>query len=295
VANRITKLLVVGLLTGWLIGSGDAFGADAAPDAKKPRKRTIFSAPFENVTNEKQYDPAASGMGDLVAVMLAQQENITVVERQRLTALTKEQVRSLEGLTGSAYAITAGKLLKANTVLTGRLFLVKDKLTITIKAIDIVTERVVAADQISCRPTYLAEAALQVARKLGKQMALPLPKIDLEDLDKAPIASLHFAHALGHYYGGDMDAAIMEFMRTMDLDPDFTEVHYWMGVCYQRQGEDAHAVIEWQKLLKRHPDPEGLGPVKTMLSEAQERLKSSTVKRLGAEGEEDKTLDKKTE
>ncbi|NQU75678.1 MAG: hypothetical protein HQ546_05090, partial [Planctomycetes bacterium] len=201
---------VVGIVLSYGVSSAGEGTSNAKPGsggAGKKAQRTIFAADFDNATKQKQYAPAASGMGDLIAVLLAQQEHITVVERQRLTALTKEQARSLEGLTGSAYAIRAGKLLKANTVLTGRLFLVKDKLTISIKAIDIATDRVVAADQISCRPTYLAEAALQVARRLAKQMALPLPKIDLKDLDKAPIASLHFAHALGHYYAGDMDAA----------------------------------------------------------------------------------------
>ena len=73
----------------------------------------------------------------------------------------------------------------------------------------------------SCRPEYLAEAALQLARKLAGQMAMPLPQIDLKAIDTSPIAGLHFAQGLSHYYAGDMDAAIMQLMRTIDLDPNY--------------------------------------------------------------------------
>jgi len=244
-------------------------------------KRTVFAVGFDNATGKDQYDPVAAGMGDIVAVLLAQQDNITMVERQQLLALTAEQARSLKGLTGQGYAIRAGKLLKADTVLTGRLFLLKDKLTVNVKAIDIPSERVIAADQISCRPVYLMEASLQVARKLGKQMLLPLPEIDLQKIDKSPIASLHFAKALSHYYAGNMDAAIMQFMRTVDLDPDYIEAHDWAGASYFRLGENAHAIIEWAKYLKRAPDNEHTKAVRQLLAEAKRREKSSTVERLG--------------
>ena len=245
-------------------------------------KRTVFASPFENATGKEQYDPAAAGLADMVAVMLGHQKGIAVVERQRLMALTAEQERALKGLTGTDYAVKAGKLLWADTVLTGRLFLIQDKMTVSVKAIDIATERVVASDQISCRPTYLMEASLQIARKLAEQMKLPLPEIDLEKIDKSPIASLHFAKALSHYYAGNMDAAIMQFMRTIDLDPDYIEAHYWSGMAYQRLREYPHAVIEWQKYLKRIPEGTVLAKdVGRLLAEAKRHEKDSTVKRLG--------------
>ncbi len=251
----------------------------------KPRKRTVFAAPFENETAEEQYDPAADGMGDLVAVLLAEQENVTVVERQRLIALTAEQARSLQGLTGQKYALQAGKLLKADTVLVGRLFLIDGKLTVSVRALDIETARVAAADQVSCRPEYLMEAALQLARRLAEQMALPLPEIDLKQIDSSPIAGLHFAKAVGHYYTGNLDAAIMQFMRTIDLDPDYTETHYWMGTCYYRLGEWEHALIEWKAYLGRDPKGERASKLKKLVVEAKARAAESTVPRLGPEKE----------
>ena len=257
--------------------------APAAADGKtaKGARRTVFAAPFENETRQEQYDPAAEGMGDLVAVLLAEQEHIRVVERQRLTALTAEQARALKGLTGRKYAIQAGRLLKADTVLTGRLYLVQKKLMVSVQAIDIASDRVAASGQLACRPEYVLEAALQLARRLGRQMALPLPEIDLKKIDKAPIASLHFAKAISRYYAGNMDAAIMQFMRTMDLDPDYVEAHYWAGMAHHRLGEDAHAVIEWEKFLKRCPESRHDKQLRQLLADAKQREKESTVERLG--------------
>jgi TolB-like protein len=261
--------------------SGPTSRPAGAKTATRPVRRTVFAAPFENATKREQYDPAAAGMGDLVAVLLARHPHITVVERQRLMVLTEEQARSLKGLTGSDYALKAGRLLKADTLITGRMFLIKDKLTVSVQALDIATARVVAADQLSCRPAYLLEASLQAARKIAENMAMPLPKIDLKKIDKSPIASLHFAKALSHYYAGNLDAAIMQFMRTMDLDPDFVEAHYFSGLCYQRLGEDAHAIIEWEKFLTRRPKSERAKKVSKLLAEAKEREKESPVERLG--------------
>jgi TolB-like protein len=284
---KIRMLVLAGLaalaLAAWAQAAEDA--ATGAPAPTEPQKRTVFAAPFENETGQEQYDPAGAGLGDLVAVLLAQQQHVTVVERQRLLALAEEQARSLKGLTGDKYALEAGKLLKADTVLVGRLFLVQGKMTVHARAIDIASERVLAADELACRPEDLIEAALQMARRLAKQMALPLPEIDLAQIDASPIASLHFAKALSHYYAGNMDEAIMQFMRTMDLDPDYTEAHFWMGVCYQRLGEPAHAVIEWEKFLERHPDSDRAEAVKKLLAEAKAQDAASPVHRLGPQPE----------
>jgi len=243
-------------------------------------KRTVFAAPFENETGQEQYDPAAAGMGDLVAVLLAERENVRVVERQRLEALTDEQARSLKGLTGEAHAIKAGKLFKADTVIMGRLFLLEGKMTVSAKAIDIATERVAASDQMSGRPEDIVEVALQLAGKLAKQMEWPLPKIDMAQIDKSPVAGLHFAKALSHYYAGNMDEAVMQFMRTIDLDPNYTEVHYWTGLCYEKLAEPTHAAIDFAAYLKEHPQGKYAADAAKRLALARQKAGAEAIPRL---------------
>jgi len=255
-------------------------GAPVSATRPAQARTKLFAAVFDNATGQEQYDPAAQGMGDLVAVMLAQQDNVAVVERQKLDALAAEQARSLKGLTGEQFAVSAGKLLKANLALTGRLFLLNGKLTVNVQAIDIETSRVVAADQYTTAPESLVEGSFQVARNLAKQMAMPMPAVDLAKIDKSPLASLHFAKALSHYYAGNLDPALMQFMRAVDLDPDYTEVHYWSGLCYSKQGEHADAVIEWEQFLKDQPDSKYAPQVKKLLAEAKALEKVSAAPRL---------------
>ena len=252
----------------------------ATQPAKKVVKRTVFAVPFENATGKDQYEPVACGMGDLMAVLLGEQEHIAVVERQRLEALTEEQARSLKGLTGTKYAVAAGKLLAADTVLTGRVFLVNDKLTVNVKALDLATERVLASEEVTTRPEEFMEACLRLARGLGKGMSLPLPEIDLRKIDKSPYAALHFAKALACYYAGNMDEAIMHLMQTIDLDPNYVEASYWAGMCYSRQKEWAHAVIELEKFLKDAPDSPYAQSAHNLLAEAKKADAGSAVPRL---------------
>lgn len=248
-----------------------------SPTSRPAVMRTAFTVGFENATGQDQYQPAAFGLADMVVVLLAEQEHIAAVERQQLSVITGEQANSLKGLVGQAYAVQAGKLMHADTVIVGRLYLVDGKLTVMVQALDIATARAVAAEEMACRPEDLVESALQLARSLGKQMALPLPDIDLTQIDASPAASLHFAKALGHYYAGNMDAAIMQFMRTVDLDPDYCEAHYWAGMAYLRLGEDAHAVIEWQAFLKAEPEGPYSQPVRALLADARRRMKDRFV------------------
>ncbi|MCX5654089.1 MAG: tetratricopeptide repeat protein, partial [Planctomycetota bacterium] len=208
-------------------------------------------------------------------------ENVRVVERQRLEALTDEQARSLKGLIGDTYAVKAGKLFKADTVITGRLFLLEGKMTVSAKAIDIATERIVASDQVSGRPEDIFEVALQLAGKLAKQMQWPLPQIDLAQIDKSPVAGLHFAKALSYYYAGNMDEAVMQFMRTIDLDPNYTEVHYWTGLCYEKLGEPTHAVIDFEAYLKEHPQGKYAADAAKRLAAAKKAAGSEAIPRLG--------------
>ena len=114
-------------------------------------------------------------------------------------------------------------------------------------------------------------------------MSLPLPAIDPAKIDKMPIASLHFGQALGSYYAGNLNAAIMGFMRTIDLDPDFDEALFWSGLCYSRLKEPEHAVIDLADFLKRDPNSPHAEMARMLLADAREKEKNSTVERLTPE------------
>jgi tetratricopeptide (TPR) repeat protein len=128
---------------------------------------------------------------------------------------------------------------------------------------------VIAAEQEGCRPADLEEAALQLARRLGADLDLPLIPVDTKNIDASPLAALHFGKALSHYYAGDMDAAIMQFMRTTDLDPDLIESHYFCGLAYAKLNQPRDAIVEWKILLRRSPQSPYAQRAQKLLAEAE--------------------------
>jgi TolB-like protein len=241
-----------------------------APAATRPAPQRLFVATFDNDTGDEQYDPAAAGIGDVVAAMLTQQAKVQIVERMQLLAISKEQALGLKGLTGYQHTLRAGKILDAQRVLIGRVYLADGKLTVGVKILDLATSRVIAADQESCRPAELVEAAHQLTRRLARDLQLPLTEIDPKNIDPSPLAGLHFGKGLSHYYAGDMDAAIMQLMRTVDLDPDFTEAHYFCGLAYWKLKQPRDAIVEWNIFLDRAPNSPRAPAVQKLLAQAQE-------------------------
>lgn len=254
------------------------FAQDDGPDGQAAVRRVLFASVFENATGQEEYAPAAAAMGDLLAVLLAEQDHIAVVERQQLLSLTAEQARALKGLTAVESAVRAGRMLRADSVLIGRVYLAGDRLLVNAQVIDIADERVIAAAGGDCQAEDLIATATQLARDLSRRMALPLPPMEADRVERRPNAALCFARAMGFYHGGNMDAALLQLMQTLDLDPDCVEAHYWAGLAYQRLGEADHAVVEWETYLERLPQGPQAGRVRAWLKQSRESVPDTAVR-----------------
>jgi TolB-like protein len=211
-------------------------------------------APLQNNTGNEQYDALAEGFADMLVAAFSKQESVKVVERQRFKDLLKEHKLSLMGLDDPVNAVIVGKLLKADQIIVGGISKPKDVLVINVHAYEIKTARLVASEQIQLQPTELVPALYSLGNRLNNKLNLPLRPIDPNDIDKNPIASVHFIRGLGFYYVGKYDNAIVEFMKTQDLDSTSDKAGYWMALCFMETREYQHALIELEDVLKRFPD-----------------------------------------
>ncbi|MGD8566448.1 MAG: hypothetical protein PVF96_08880 [Candidatus Bathyarchaeota archaeon] len=118
---------------------------------------------------------------------------------------------------------------------------------------EIETTRLVTSGQIQGKPEEIVSATYNLVNKLCKKLNLYLKPIDPNDIDKNPNASLHFIRGLGFYYSGNFDNAIVEFMKTQDLDSTSDKAVYWMALCFMEANEHKHALIELEDLLVRFP------------------------------------------
>lgn len=195
------------------------------------------SVGIATVTGDKQYDALAEGFADMLAAALSEQKTVKVVERQRLRELLKEQKLSLLGLTDQATAVKVGKLLKADRIFVGGITKPKEIFIINVHAYEIETARLVTSEQAQSKPAEIVAATYNLVNRLCKKLNVQLKTLD-------PNASLHFIRGLGFYYSGNFDNAIVEFMKTQDLDLTSDKAVYWMALCFMETNEYKHALIE---------------------------------------------------
>lgn len=231
----------------WMvIGTTAVLAASSAPS-------TICVAPLNNNTGDDRYDALAESFADVLAVTLGDLANVTVVERQLLRKVLAEQQLSLAALTDPATAAKVGKILKADRILIGGITKLKDRLVVSVHVCEIQTSQLVTTVQAQGKATNLAPVINDLVGQLGKRLDVKLKPIDSKDLDKNPNASLHFMRGLGYYYAGHYDRAIMEFMKTQNMNPLSDKAGYFMALCFTKTGEFDHARIELSKLTKQFP------------------------------------------
>ena len=79
-----------------------------------------------------------------------------------------------------------------------------------------------------------------------------------EQVAPQPQSALDFARfALALQRSGDLDGAIANYMRSVELDPRFHEAWYNMGNAYRAKGEHDRAIECYEKALAIKPDSHG--------------------------------------
>jgi TolB-like protein len=232
-------------------------------------------APLNNNTGDKQYDALAEGFADMLVAALAGQENITVVERQRLREVLKEQKLTLLGLTAPATAVRVGRILKADRMLVGGITRPKEELVINVHAYQIQTARLITSVQAQGKTGDIFQLANNLVGRLCKGLNVQLKPVDPNDVDKNPNASLHFIRGLGFYYVGHLDHAIVEFMKTVHYESTHTKARLWTAKVYIQTKEYTHARIELNEIIKDFPKSEQAAPARKLLQECEEHLKTA--------------------
>jgi tetratricopeptide (TPR) repeat protein len=97
----------------------------------------------------------------------------------------------------------------------------------------------------------------------NKLMALKYGRCAQEEVNKAiqldPKSALNqIGHGVGNYYlpaqlGGGMDLAIKDFEKAIELDPQSSEAHLWLGLALRKENRNAEARKEFQKALDLNP------------------------------------------
>jgi len=232
----------------------------------------VCVAPFADNTGTK-VEGVADGITNLISVTLGDQKGIRVVDRNKLSAVIKEQSMELKSLMETANAVKIGHLLGAGKIVTGGVIQNDSQITISAHVIDINSTAIIASQSKTGSLGDSLELVMGLVVELGKALNTDVAVVDEAEYDDNPMASLHMMRGLGYYHNGNYPQAIMEFMVTKDLDPVYPEIRYWIGQSYFKMKQYGHARIELNRFLYSNKDSVRAASVATMLKTCNEEYK----------------------
>jgi TolB-like protein len=166
---------------------------------------------------------AAVNLGKAITAMLvtefSNREGIQVIERAQLNDMLREQDLVLSGRVDESSAIEIGKMLGAQYVLLGQASSIVDNLRMDIRAVDVETSEIVAVLKKSDRTSELLSVVVALADEFGQQLNL-VPPSDRPAMESIPVpATIAFSRAVDFEDRGELDRAIQEYERTLELHP----------------------------------------------------------------------------
>jgi TolB-like protein len=242
---------------------------DPAP-AVSPAKVAVV-APLHIASPHVADRELGESLGEVLAVALADQKTLVVVERQKLKTVLLEQKLSVSGLVDPATAAKVGRLLLAELVVAGSVVEVAGKLRCTVYVIAVDGQRIVGSVQIDGTHDDLNHGLLELSTKVAALAGIQLPPIKPEQLDDSPVGRLHLMRGISLYYSNNADLAIVSFLRAVQFDPRLQEARLWIAKAYLRQGEKEHARIELERLARNPAASQLLDQVKQLLAECNSR------------------------
>ncbi len=162
-------------------------------------------------------------LGKAITAMLVTEfsgrEGIQVIERAQLNDMLREQDLVLSGRVDESSAIEIGKMLGAQYVLLGQASSIVDNLRMDIRAVDVETSEIVAVLKKSDRTSELLSVVVALADEFGQQLNL-VPPSNRPAMASIPVpATIAFSRAVDFEDRGDIDRAIQEYERTLELHP----------------------------------------------------------------------------
>jgi len=166
---------------------------------------------------------AAVNLGKAITAMLvtefSNRDGIQVIERAQLNDMLREQDLVLSGRVDESSAIEIGKMLGAQYVLLGQASSIVDNLRMDIRAVDVETSEIVAVLKKSDRTSELLSVVVALADEFGQQLNL-VPPSDRPAMESIPVpATIAFSRAVDFEDRGELDRAIQEYERTLELHP----------------------------------------------------------------------------
>ncbi len=142
---------------------------------------------FKINANITEFDYLSEAICEMFITDLSQSEEITVVEREKLEKILKEQKLSISDFTDETNAIKVGRLINADRIVIGSLTVIETKFRLDARLLDVETGKVIAAEKSQCSSKHyifdmVDETALRIIRKVSGELPAQIvsgPRMDV--------------------------------------------------------------------------------------------------------------------
>jgi len=154
----------------------------AAPMAAEAQAKTVIAVLyFDNNSigrDRADFDGIGKGIADMLITDMAQNQNVRVVERERIQALLTEQNLTKAGTIDPTTAIRLGKIIGAQYMITGG-FMSDGRGTfvLTARAINVETSAITNPTRLTSKGDDVLGLIAQLSTKLNTDMQLPALRV----------------------------------------------------------------------------------------------------------------------
>ncbi|MFW5785482.1 MAG: CsgG/HfaB family protein [Chitinispirillaceae bacterium] len=198
-----------------------AFAAVSTVSAAPPTVSVLY---FNNLSPEESYPNLHKTITEILITDLAADTFIVLIEREQLEKVLSEIDLGQSDLVEEKSAPETGKLLGANYLFTGSIFIHRKKITVTLKLIDSQKGAIIGSGKVTSRIREFTEFMEKISTKSAEIVA----KIHPEAKPISPASTgvsfetaLHFGNALDKKDRGKLKEAETLLSSILDAAPDF--------------------------------------------------------------------------
>ncbi|MFQ3352365.1 MAG: TolB-like protein [Candidatus Marivariicella framensis] len=183
---------------------------------------------FDNTSDEKKLDKLQKGLAGMLISDLTNVNMLSIVERDRLEEIIKEQKLSRTKAFDPETASKLGKLLGAELILTGAYFEMFGSFRIDARFIDVETGEILKSEGVDGETSNFFKLEKQLAWKIIKNLDVKLSEKEKDDLEEAETeqevsyeTALAYSTALDLIDAGETDKARKKLKAIIVDNPKF--------------------------------------------------------------------------
>jgi len=186
---------------------------------------TVAVMDFEDTSPDSKFPKCNRALQSFLTTDLAQCRDIVVVERARVDQVIKELKLKDTGLLDPKQAAALGKMLMADAVLLGSIWVAGEEIRLDARLVHVATSSVILGEKIEGVPSKFSSLEKQLAGKLVESLGVKLSAFQKASFERTHTESLKaaslFGLALDAEEQGEAGAARAFAQEAAAVDPDF--------------------------------------------------------------------------